>query len=518
MSRETASAMWAAHRDTQGIRKAEDFAKFTIPSLMADPLKGHDQADTLEYDFQSYGALLVNNLTSKLVSALFPAGRPCFQITLDATLRDAAKQRGVDDTALNAATAKLELSATERLFRNANLAKLTRAVKLLITTGDALLYRDTRRGKFLVWSKQSYTVRRDAFGDLSTVVLKQRIAFEHLPQEVQADATSKRIMAKPSDKLEYYTVIEWRPTPQGERRVVVWNELEGKRVGPESSYPEHLCPWVPVAWNVPDGEHYGRGYVEEYSGAFAKISILSEQLGLYELEALNMLNLVDEAAGAVIDDYKNASTGDYIPGKVGGSVGSYERGDYNKITAIRSSIEADVMLLNRAFMYTGQMRDAERVTVEEVRTIAREAENLMGGTYSLLAEHMQAPLAYLMMYEEALTDPDFMLGLVQKSYRPTIVTGIPALTRSAAVQALFKSAQEVAAVVPALAQVSQRFDPERVIELIFRSNSAPLEEISKSADQIAAEAEAEAAQANASLDVASGALAANESIPGVLNG
>lgn len=154
-------------------------------------------------------------------------------------------------------------------------------------------------------------------------------------------------------------------------------------------------------------------------------------------------------------------------------------------------------------------------TVEEVRTIAREAENLMGGSYSVLAENFQSPLAYLMMYEVA-QDAEFLLGLVQKSYRPKVVTGIPALTQTAEAQALFKATQEAAAIVPVLKEVSPRFDTEKVVEFIFRANSAPLEPLSKDADTLAAEAEQESAAANASLDVAQGALAATESIPGVM--
>ena len=163
------------------------------------------------------------------------------------------------------------------------------------------------------------------------------------------------------------------------------------------------------------------------------------------------------------------------------------------------------------------INDPRRIqsTVEEVRTIAREAENLMGGSYSVLAENFQSPLAYLMMYEVA-QDSDFLLGLVQKSYRPKVVTGIPALTQTAEAQSLFKATQEVAAIVPVLKEVSPRFDTEKVVEFIFRANSAPLETLSKDVDTLAAEAEQESAAANASLDVAQGALAATESIPGVM--
>ena len=134
----------------------------------------------------------------------------------------------------------------------------------------------------------------------------------------------------------------------------------------------------------------GRGYVEEYAGDFTKLSLMSEQLGLYELESLQLLNVVDEAAGGVIDDYQEADIGDYVPGKVN-AVTAYERGDYNKMVAVRNGLNEIAMRLSQAFMYTGNQRDAERVTAEEIRTIAQEAENLLGGTYSILAETLQAP-------------------------------------------------------------------------------------------------------------------------------
>ena len=126
-----------------------------------------------------------------------------------------------------------------------------------------------------------------------------------------------------------------------------------------------------------------------------------------------------------------------------------------------------------------------------------------------------------------------MLGRYRRSTRPNMKLGFSlatsamvryasgacrfsALTRNAETQNLMRATQEAAAVVPALAQLSKRFDTERVIELIFNNNSVDLEAVSKDADQIAAEAQQEAAVAQSQLDVASGALAATEGIPGVL--
>lgn len=510
-----ASAAWAEHRDSRAIRKAEDFAKFTVASLMVDPLNKTGQtAEVVEYDFQSAGALLVNNLAAKLVMTLFPPGRPGFQLELDDTLKEAAAQAGVDDNTLNSRAADLERRATRRLFMNASLSKLHRATRLLIVTGNALLYRDIVRGRLLVWSLQSYTVRRNAEGDPTMVVLRQQMQWEELSSEIQNDAAAKGVR-QGQGVYDLYTTVEWALVPNTtRRRCTVWHELEGKRVGPESSYPEHLCPYIPVAWNLADGEHYGRGYVEEYSGDFARLSLLSERLGLYEFETLNVLNLVDEGSGAIIEDLKDSETGDFIPARVDG-VKSYERGDYNKIATANASIIGIVQRLNRAFMYTGQQRDAERVTEAEVRLVAEEAENLLGGAYSLLAENFQAPLAYLALYEASSDDENLLLGVTTRLYRPSIMTGLPALTRNVETQNILRATQEAAAIVPALSQLSQRFDTEKVVERIFANNSVNLAAISKSADQVAAEAQERAALATQQLDTASGAIAA-EATQGVL--
>ena len=511
-----ATALWSQNRDTTAIRKAEDFAKFTITSLMADPLlQTGPNAQVLEYDFQSLGALLVNNLTAKLVMILFPPGRPAFRIEVSEEILQAAKAKGIDEAEITNKAAQLEQQSTKRLFVNAGLSKLHRALKLLIVTGNALIYRDTTTGKFLVWGMHNYVQRRTPTGEPSQVVLKQRMRLSEMPKELARDAIAKRAASENDESpLDLYTVIEWSGDGDA-RRVEVHQQIGDKRVGPISTYPAHLCPWIPAVWNLVDGEHMGRGYVEEYSGDFAKLSLISEQLGMYELESLNVLNLVDESAGGVVDDYQNADTGDYVPGKTG-AVTAYERGDYNKIAAVNNGLAALATRLQMAFMYTGQMRDAERVTAAEIRQVANEAENLLGGVYSLLAETVQTPIAYLTIYEVARASGNLMLGVLNRTYKPQIVAGLPALTRAADTQNILQATQEAAAVVPALGQLSKRFDTEKIVELIFRNNSVDLDAISKSADQIAQEGQQEQAQAMAGMNAAEAAVTATDTLPTVI--
>lgn len=500
--RQQASRLWQEYRDESIVRKCEQFATYTLPGMFVDPLLGNS-TQTIQHDFQSVGALLVNNLSSKLVQTLFPPGVPFFKNTPGKDLKAAAERQGVDEQGLNNMLARVDRDATERLFLNAATAKLTRAIKLLIITGNVLLYRDRDKAKFVVWSLRSFVVRRTAEGEWRCIVLKQRSRFDELPSEIRADLVAKRPghADKPQAMVDLYTVIEKAPGLVNPR-VVVWNEVDGVRCGPESSYPEHLSPWVLATWNLSDGEHYGRGQVEDYTGDFAKLSLVSEQQGLYELESLSLLNLVDEAAGGVVDEYADADTGDFVRGKTDG-VTSYERGDYNKINAVQNSIGEVVQRLSAAFMYTGNTRDAERVTAEEIRATAKEAENTLGGVYSLLAEQLQAPLAYLTMLE---VSDDLLFGLVNRMYKPNIITGIPALTRAVAVQNLIAVTQEAVTVVPALSQLDPRIDTKKLLDVLYNARSVDTSLMFKSPEQQAAEARAKEQAAVQSQQAAQAAL------------
>lgn len=504
MQEESAASLWTRYRDTSVIFRSEQYAKFTLPYLLVDPLRGMSQ-NQIEHDFQSLGALLVNNLASKISQALFPPGIPYFKIATSPELEAAAADAGLEPLDLAGRMAMLEQAATEQVFLHGGQHKLTRVVKLLIVSGNAMLYRDPVRRKFMTWSVQSYGVRRSATGEVMDAVLKQRFRWSDLPEENREYVLAGRPGGYTDrSQVDLYTRVKTVPgTPNN--TVEVTHEIDGVLAAEPVTYPEHLSPYLFPTWNLADGEDYGRGLVEDYAGDFARMSLVTEQLGLYELESLNILNLVDESAGGVVDDYQGADTGDYVPGKTG-AVTAYERGDYNKIAAVTHALGQTAQRLSSAFMYTSNMRDAERVTAEEVRRIAREAEATLGGVYSILAEALQAPLAYLSMAEIAAQNDGLLMGLIHRDIRPAVVTGIPAMTRAAETENLLRATQEAAAIIPPLVQLSRRIDPERVLEKIFQGNSVSLDDISKSPDQLAQEARAEAEAAQAQEQATAAAL------------
>jgi hypothetical protein len=84
--------------------------------------------------------------------------------------------------------------------------------------------------------------------------------------------------------------------------------------------------------------------------------------------------------------------------------------------------------LSYAFLLTeATIRNAERVTAEEVRLVTQSIERQLGGIYSILSQEFQLPLVGRVI--DRLTKAKKMPKLPKDFVTPTIVTGIDALGR-----------------------------------------------------------------------------------------
>ena len=84
--------------------------------------------------------------------------------------------------------------------------------------------------------------------------------------------------------------------------------------------------------------------------------------------------------------------------------------------------------LSYAFLLTeATIRNAERVTAEEVRLVTQSIERQLGGIYSILSQEFQLPLVARII--DRLTKAKKMPKLPKDFVTPTIVTGIDALGR-----------------------------------------------------------------------------------------
>lgn len=474
-------------RDTSLIAKCEMFAHWTLPQLMADTWNSRGSNVVLERDYQEMGALLVNNLATKLARLLFPASQPFFRALPSEAIQEVARNSGVGNEEVQSLLAQLETKASKRVFMNAGYAQLILAIKHLIVTGNVLLYRDTTTNTYTAYGVQNFAVQRDGKGNLLVCVLREFTYFKALPQEVQSALRVGNSGRYNDDtQVEVYTKIE-RSMREGKAVYTVTQEVDTTAVGEPSTYPEHLCPWFAPTWSLIAGEHYGRGMVEDYAGGFAKLSDLSEAHALYGIEILRVIHLVSAAAGTDIDDLQQAETGAYVRGDPA-TVQAAEAGDAVKLQQVSNEIAAVFGRLSRAFMYTVNTRNAERVTAYELQREAEEAEHTLGGVYSTLSAAMQVPMAHVLVLEEA---PEALPGLVTGELRLNVEAGLPALGRTTDVQNLMMASQEAAAVLP-IAQLDKRLSPQRMLDLILRGRSVDPTTVFYSDEEMAAQQQADA--------------------------
>lgn len=466
MRQETLEALFNNLQDPTLITAAEQFAQWTLPTVFTKDTSGMDgKRSSLVRDYQSYGALLLNNAAAKVTQALFPENLSFFRMEDTVGMQELIGGLASDDSPIQSVFSNLETRACRRVFLNAGYAAKNYATKLLLVTGNALEFRDPITQKSFVYNIRQYAVKRDGSGTVLQIVIKERVAWVDLPEEFRAAYNNAD--KDPYSDVTLYTGIQRTVTGNNNASYKVHQEVDGKRVGKESVYPEMLCPYIVLTWNLVNGENYGRGLVEDYAGSLARLSELSKALTLYEVEAMRLLHLVNTSAGVDVDTLQDSVAGEFIQGSsTTGDPGitAYDPGDYNKMIAIQKDIMQLFGDLARAFMYTGNTRDAERVTATEIRQNIQEAQSTLGDAYSNLAEVWHQRLAYLLLVEE---EPRLLPPLMANDLRLDIVVGTAALNRSAQVDKLLEATLMIQQILPVLVQASRRFNGDAIIDTIF---------------------------------------------------
>lgn len=468
-------SLFNKYKDDYTVTKTESYAMWSLPTVFADIDTRSGKRVPVTRDFQSVGAMLTNFLASKLSQLLFPANQPFFRLEGSTDAGDIANLVGVSEQDLSSTLADLENAAYRRIFMGSSYHQIVHAMKLLICTGNTLLYRDSETGRTLAYSIRQYSVLRDGTGKVLDIVLKERVAMCTLPEDVKALFPGR----EDYDELTLWTRVK-REKRSLTDTFVVSQQVENYNVGEESEYPEKVCPYIPIVWNLVTGENYGRGLVEDFAGDFAKLSELSKSLALYEIEATKVIHLVSPGSGTDIDQLQGADSGEYISGRVG-EIEAYEAGDYNKIKVIMEDIQTIYQRLAPAFMFSGNVREAERVTAEEIRMNAQEAEVSLGGVYSSLADSMHVPLAHILVNE---INPQFITEVVTGGITLNVLTGVAALGRSSNIQNLLEAANDLSLMLPVFAQASKRFDVERIIDLVLLGRGVKLADVMKTEDQL----------------------------------
>lgn len=458
--RETLESLFNKDMDPTVVDAAEQFARWTLPTVFTRDMTTDDgKRISLRRDYQSTGAVLVNSASTKVTNALFPQGAPFFRFVDSEEMTAAVSELGLEGT-VPSEQAQIELAASSLVFSRDNYAASLRAVKLLMVTGNALEYFDGGTGRSHVYSVRDYTVRRDGSGNVLRIVLKERIAVMDLPPEFR--------QAHFPHKQDYDDVTLYTGVCLEDNKFKVYQEVQQQPLGQPSTYPKDECPYTVLVWNLVNGEHYGRGLVEDYAGDFARLSVLSEALTLYEVEAARLFNAVSANSGVDVDVAQSAETGEYVqtnaqPGTNPG-IWAVENGSAQKIAALQGEISLIEQKLARAFMYAGNTRQGERVTAYEIRMNAQEAQNSLGDAYSVLSDHWLRKRAYLYtVYKYPQMRAFFTLGAVSIQ----IMVGTASLNKAAQADRLLEASQSIQLILPVLTQATARTNPDAVVDFIM---------------------------------------------------
>ena len=407
------------------LERGRDCSKLTLPPLLPDDGSTTDKRFPTPY--QSVGARGVNNLSSALLLSLLPPNAPFFRLLVDET---ALRKMQSVDPKIKAEIEK-SMSQRERIVMREIESQAIRpavfeALKHLIVAGNVGLYFPVEGGPMRVVRLDRYVVKRCPLGYVRKVIIKETVAPSMLPPGIPLEKS-----AFDENVVDMYTCIH----SIDKNKVEVWQEVEGHIV-PDSYavVDENKSPFIALRMIRIDGEDYGRGYVEQYLGDLKSLEALMEVIVQGSAASAKVLFLVNP----------NGTTRPSVLAKAPN--GAIREGNAADVTVLQVNKMADFSVaqatvatitdrLSYAFMLTeASIRNAERVTAEEIRLVTQSIERQLGGVYSLLSQEFQLPLVNKMM--EQMERMRKLPKLPRKFVTPTIVTGIEALGRGNDLQRL----------------------------------------------------------------------------------
>ena len=420
------------------LERARESAKLTLPFVM--PEQGLKSGDEISQPYSSFGARAVDNLSAKLLIALLPPNSPFFRLQFSKEKMDElAGQTG--DSALSAkadsALAKVEKRIMDEVENNGYRVAMFEALRHLVVTGNVLLHINQDQ-QMRVFHMDKYVCVRDATGSVVEILIKEEISPTVLPPEMKSALTeSSNPEEERTSNVELYTWVRLV-----EDKWIVDQEIEGNFIATShSEYPKDKLPFLPLRFSRVAGDDYGRGFVESYMGDLISL----EGYRRASVEGIASLSriiwLIDPGSRIRVDKFANANNGDVLIGRPEEvqTIQANKSFDFSALANAEARLENE---LGKAFLLNSAVqRNAERVTAEEIRTVAEELEQTLGGVYSILAQELQLPLLNIIM--TAMQKASKLTQLPSGAIEPRIVTGLDALGRGADLQKLLGFYQNV---------------------------------------------------------------------------
>ena len=420
-----------------------DCSALTLPYVFPDEEKDPQQEYSTPYN--SIGPASVNNLASKLLMALLPASGNFFRLLPHTEVTQQLEPEELQ--ALDKELAALERGINSLVDTQALRVPMYEALKLLIITGNVLLYK-VKGGSMKVFNPYEYVVSRDYVGNVVEIVISEKISKHVLPKPVLDALKDNKEFEDANDEVTIFTSV----IRKNKDKYVAYQEIFDTIIeGSVKEYKVDECPYIALRWTNTFNEAYGRGLVEQYLGDLRSLEGLTKILLDGSGIASKFVFGLRPASTTKIEDLASAKNGDIVLGDLERDVTILQTNKAPDLQVPFQLMQQLELRLNRAFLNVqGGVRDSERTTAVEVRATIAELEAALGGTYSVLAQEFQLPLLTLLLKE---INPK-----VLQITTPSIVTGASAISRERDLQNLTYLVQSMAQLGPELLMQNLKVD------------------------------------------------------------
>lgn len=455
------------------LEKAKYACKYTIPSLIADnDLKKTTKNNTkiIETPNQSVGADGVNNLSAKIAITMLPPNQTFFKFSMDkVTINQQATVEGSDANKFEQDVNK-GLSIIEKLLLDyqeqlGDRVVVGEAIKHQLVAGNVFLIHDPKDG-LRYYPLDRFCVKRDYCGNVIKAITEETVGFYALPEDVQDEVMMKILEKKAKgklkdEKLEDMELTLYTGFKREKKQWKVWQEVEGVKIpSSEGNYPIEICPFMALRYTAIDGESYGRGLIEEYIGDISYLDVLSLAIKQASLAGSKLVMLVNPNGLTKIKHLSEAKNGGFALGRIE-DVQPLQANKYYDLQVAQAEADKIEKRLNRIFiMKAAIQRQAERVTAEEIRTMAQDLEEALGNYYSIMCREFQKAYVKITFHHLKKQKGKYLPDLVRdKDVKLTVTTGLEALGRSSDLNKLITFWDVMGKVATTAVQLGGKVEP-----------------------------------------------------------
>lgn len=436
---------------------ARDCATLSLPHLLTPT--GSMNGQKLPTPWQSIGAKGVNVMASKLMLSLFPVNTTFFKLQInDGKLTNNPEIDAKVRSEIDLSLAKMERVVMQSIAESQDRVILHQAMKHLIVTGNALVFMGSKGVK--LYPLDRFVVVRDGEGQAVEIITVEAVDRQFLPKELQSprktinavdDTSGTAPIADISVGEGEAVVYTWAKLVNGQW---IWKQEVDGEVVPNSlsKAPKDITPWMPLRFNVVDGEDYGRGRIEEFLGDLKSLEALMQAMVEGSAAAAKVVFLVSPSATVKPSNLAKAGNGAIIQGRPD-DVSVVQVGKAQDFSTSFNMIQSLTQRLSEAFLIL-TVRQSERTTAEEIRATQQELNEQLGGIYGnltveLLRPYLNRKLSVLQRSGEV---PKLPKGIVF----PTVIAGLEGVGRG----------QDRESLMMFLQTISQSLGPEAMMKYI----------------------------------------------------